>query len=40
MTYAIIAYALSKPGVRFVTGPQLLAWMRKPVALGLPTAAE
>lgn len=35
-----IAYALSKPGVRFVTGPQLLAWMRKPVALGLPTAAE
>lgn len=29
-----IAYALSKPEVRFVTGPQLLEWLRKPQALG------
>ena len=28
-----IAYALSKPGVRFVTGRQLLEWMRQPQAL-------
>ncbi|HWA24924.1 MAG TPA: polysaccharide deacetylase family protein [Lacunisphaera sp.] len=29
-----IAYALTKPEVRFVTGQQLLAWLRKPQPLG------
>ena len=29
-----IAYALSKPEVRFVTGKQLLAWLRAPQPLG------
>jgi len=28
-----IAYALSKPEVRFVKGPQLIEWLRAPVAL-------
>ncbi|HEX2861575.1 MAG TPA: hypothetical protein VHN79_08040, partial [Lacunisphaera sp.] len=28
-----VAYALSKPEVRFVTGKQLLEWMRKPQGL-------
>jgi peptidoglycan/xylan/chitin deacetylase (PgdA/CDA1 family) len=28
-----IAYALSKPEVRFATGPQLIGWLRQPVAL-------
>jgi peptidoglycan/xylan/chitin deacetylase (PgdA/CDA1 family) len=28
-----IAYALAKPDVRFVTGPQLISWLRAPVAL-------
>lgn len=28
-----VAYALSKPEVRFVTGPQLIEWLRAPVAL-------
>lgn len=30
-----IAYALTKPEVRFVTGQQLLTWLRKPQALKL-----
>jgi hypothetical protein len=29
-----VAYALSKPEVRFVTGGQLLQWLRAPAALG------
>ena len=29
-----IAYALTKPEVRFVTGKQLIAWLRAPQALG------
>jgi hypothetical protein len=30
---AFIAYALTKPEVRFVTGGQLLAWLRAPQPL-------
>jgi len=30
---AFIAYTLSKPEVRFVTGGQLLGWLRSPQAL-------